>query len=272
MAEVNAPAPQMVGGSKWTFNDQWYWALAGFIPVLGLVFGIWLWFFKGLKKLAIITLLIAIVSSVVYGSFIYKNTNGNNSTAKTSVFSYQNLKNDSLSAGYPETTMSYSRPSEFVSTDNNKTYSKNYQHKLTIDGSQQAIGNLSVAIAHVTGKLPTVLPPIVAKDLASSPTSEAYKSQIKPLLAYATQQMKKTATNVSLSNVKAFNSANIKDKAWQFDLSATGIYGDKWVGKFIYTWGKNGIYYFMIAAPDANWQANQSTWQQMLDSIKIDQT
>lgn len=273
---ADTPSESLGQNIKGTVTDpgsetSYLWIISGFIPVVGLIVGIWLWFSKKLKKIAVLTLALAILSSGLY-VFAYQKGNNNstsNSSTANSVHRYQSLKPQSLSAGFPDTTIVYSKPNEFVVTDNNKTFLKNYRHKQ--GNPQQVVGDMAVSVAHVTGKLPTVLPPIVSKALASPSTSEAYQSETKPLITFTTQQLPKSLSNINLSGVKNFRSANIKDSAWQFDLNGTSATNGKWQGKFIYAWGKNGVYYVLIAATAPNWQANQSTWQQMVDSIKIDQ-
>jgi hypothetical protein len=74
-----------------------------------------------------------------------------------------------------------------------------------------------------------------------------------------------------------FSNSAIKSNAWQISLawkrspSASASLPAQKQGTVIALAGQKSWYYLMLAATTANWQANQSTWNQILNSIKIDQ-
>jgi len=68
---------------------------------------------------------------------------------------------------------------------------------------------------------------------------------------------------------------NIKSNAWKFDVSITNGSNVNKIsnveGKAVLVAGKRTFYYFLIDSVDQTWKNNQKVWQQVLDSIKVDQ-
>ncbi len=75
----------------------------------------------------------------------------------------------------------------------------------------------------------------------------------------------------NFGDAKPFTSQNIKANVWQFDLQIDIKENKKLSGKAVFAASKRSYYYFMALAPDYNWQANQAIWQQVINSLKIDQ-
>jgi hypothetical protein len=82
---------------------------------------------------------------------------------------------------------------------------------------------------------------------------------------------------LSVGKFQKFSSNNIKDGAVVAEIDAIDPHPANLQrpahlkGKVLFTAGANGSYYFYIAAVDYNWGSNQTTWQKILDSMKIDQ-
>ncbi len=68
-----------------------------------------------------------------------------------------------------------------------------------------------------------------------------------------------------------FASANINKNAWKFDFTATSPGHRTVKGSLIIAVGKQSFYYLMIASVNYNWNNNAKTFQQVVDSLKIDQ-
>lgn len=82
----------------------------------------------------------------------------------------------------------------------------------------------------------------------------------------------------TFSSVTTFTNPNIKNYAWTLNYSATvkpktshSSNYPPMSGQAVLAVGNTTIYYFMVDAVNYNWQNNQPTWQQVLNSIKIDQ-
>lgn len=83
---------------------------------------------------------------------------------------------------------------------------------------------------------------------------------------------------VSYGKTEPFKNSNLNSPAWQTDFTAKAKPVDKPLtkpedlkGKGVFLLGKSAFYYLMIYSTDYNWEANQDTWQKVLNSIKIDQ-
>jgi hypothetical protein len=74
---------------------------------------------------------------------------------------------------------------------------------------------------------------------------------------------------------KTITTPNVKSNAWSVDFSATPSTTTTQLpdldGQAILVVGHNSTYYFLVDAADYNWQSNQTTWQQVIDSLKVDQ-
>ncbi len=77
--------------------------------------------------------------------------------------------------------------------------------------------------------------------------------------------------DATLSAPHKFTNANIKKNAWSFDLDITNA--DPTIkpmkGKLVYVLGPGTIYYFSLMVTEDNWTQNITTWQTVLDSLKL---
>lgn len=78
---------------------------------------------------------------------------------------------------------------------------------------------------------------------------------------------------VSTTTPKNFKGKTIKKDAWVMDITARQPAGKEALikGQVVFAVSGNRYYYFLVAAPDYNWQSNQKVWSQVLDSLQIDQ-
>lgn len=82
---------------------------------------------------------------------------------------------------------------------------------------------------------------------------------------------------VTLGDVRPLSSVNIKSDAWIIQYVAKARAGQNssnlpdLTGEVVVALGKQTTYYIMLDAVNSNWQASQNTWQQVVDSIKVDQ-
>ena len=112
-----------------------------------------------------------------------------------------------------------------------------------------------------------------AKILANTKDQD-YKDASTPLTA-STKSRLGDEYSVSFGNVQQFTSANIKQHAWKIDFTATKVKGNsdkpqKIKGSTVMAMGKDATYYLIISAEEKNWKVNQSTWDQVFNSLKID--
>ncbi len=110
---------------------------------------------------------------------------------------------------------------------------------------------------------------------ANGPEYDQFITGLQRLLQTQTE-----TSNAKLTGVpKAFTNTNIKASAWTIDFSAEGANPlstntkqKKMRGSLLIAKGNKGAYYqISFAALDYNWPANQKIWQQILDSVRVDQ-
>jgi flagellar basal body-associated protein FliL len=108
----------------------------------------------------------------------------------------------------------------------------------------------------------------------SDTQSSTYKSFVHPAAKLVNDALD-PAYGLVMGAATHFTNNTIKSDAWQVDFSAVTPNSSnntpKMQGKMVVVLGKNAIYYFTADAVDYNWQANQSIWQQVLSSLKVDQ-
>jgi hypothetical protein len=106
------------------------------------------------------------------------------------------------------------------------------------------------------------------------PSGTYYEAAVDPL-----KQTIKTRLpgnyNLSYGPAEAFSSSNIKEHAWKIKFSATRKDNDKnspakLEGQAIMAIRETATYFLVEAAEASNWQANQKTWQQVAQSLKVD--
>lgn len=107
--------------------------------------------------------------------------------------------------------------------------------------------------------------------LTKSPSSAEHQIAIAPITSFV-RTMLFLNTKIALYNPSPFKTSNIKSNAWQFELSATdGEAGaPDFRGKAIYAWTEKATYYYALAVTPGEWEKNISTWQVMIESIKLE--
>jgi len=114
----------------------------------------------------------------------------------------------------------------------------------------------------------------LAKDLANS-SSDTYKAQTTKVQSFLTSFF--PTNDISILSAQAGSSNTTLIYNYDAPLKAATISGTPTVklpnyqGKFVYIYGNNASYYFIIKSIDYNLQNNASTWQKVIDSIKVDQ-
>lgn len=169
---------------------------------------------------------------------------------------------------------SFQRPKEFILVGKVNKQAQNLSHDVKYQGHIISVGGLSFSSVPLEKPLAAITVEAI---------NDAWKKQAGEIYSSISQLIKDFVKNnaaprysVSLTNPQPFTNPNISKNSWQLDINLTDNdpadgQNQRMTGKAIYAIGQKAIYYYALAAVDYNWQANNSTWQQMLDSIKIDQ-
>lgn len=232
---------------------------------------------KKLLKIVSLVLILLIVAgaAILQAKHHYHITkrNGNNKQSSISpaiTSSYQYKKLETYSFGSKGKAMLFSKPVEMVKLGE---IPKNSSQIMLIHFTDQRIspdyGRIAAASADNFDQAASVNS--LTSQLANmgskvNATIKSFKSFIDPRLplTYSTDGFKGFAP---------FSSDNLSANTWSsdFDAKSSNSSMPKIEGRFLIAVGKNTIYYFMAENVSSTWQANQGIWQQVFNSIKIDQ-
>jgi hypothetical protein len=113
----------------------------------------------------------------------------------------------------------------------------------------------------------------IKDNLKADPDSASFKRDTKPLKDFVQSAYTDTDIEITLGAIKVFTNPNIKHDAYAYTLS--GIDPTKKIaeqsGIALWISGPKTYYHFVVMADAKDWQKNLGSYQQVLDSIKIDQ-
>jgi hypothetical protein len=256
--------------------------LALVLPPIGLLVG----FFSLLKAFRFkkrIYLFLALVLTVfsIFGAFVYYNL----LTGKFyhQKYSYQNssikLEDYVVRGSLKGRSLAFKKPQDFTNYSTNSTPSAKISTFVKMDNSRK----YSLAIITASTTSSALAPDKNYIDslhrVFNKSEGEDYKAVKEPLEKFVKDSVGASFYNVVLlQKPETFTNRYIRENAWRFnftlksqnDSGAKRAIADQ-KGVLIFAIGKASIYYFMISTLDFNWQPNYATWQNILDSIKIDQ-
>jgi hypothetical protein len=112
-------------------------------------------------------------------------------------------------------------------------------------------------------------------DAAKTPSSDSgYQGVVRNAQTFTVKAFQQSGVKYDYSHAQPFASQYVKANAWQFDVTATGKDPKNFPeqqGKLLFLVGKHTAYYFFIAAIKDNWQSNHAFFDQVVNSVKIDQ-
>lgn len=191
-------------------------------------------------------------------------------------YSYSKLDDFKLPSALENSAISFQKPVEFVRSS----------QVVRVGGSDLLLLHASAKTA-AKGSMAYISASTIQSALAASQAytvelnkqMTTHKGTVYDSFLKSFQQTVQAAVPANYSAVLSqptpLSTPNLKANAWVYDLKATNkdakvnVFGLK--GKFVFAAGQRTFYYFTLASIDYNWQPNQTVWQQVLDSIKIDQ-
>lgn len=209
------------------------------------------------NMLKVVLLILMIFLAAGGGTYyLQQHRSSNNTQSVSETYRYSSTKTTKFAGPAADSGLIFDLPKEFAasptSTHDKKAAEHNsYRHTLEKNKSQRVL-----SFAYVSS-------------IISSSPPKASAGLVKTSL-----QSRFPNLQISVSHPQTFQNQNIKTKAWEFGFTAFNTKDNASSainGEFVYIIGAKSYYYFMIAAIQANWQANQQTWHGVLDSLKIDQ-
>lgn len=225
------------------------------------------------KKLGLESLIIVIVVAAVIVGLIYHH-NHNSSQASSSgpyKFTYSKLNSFLLSGQSEGNGLSVNKPQEIGPGTAGAPGSEATLYQTAKSGGVR-IAALAVSSEAGVGSSSSYVKLAIQSNLADT-SSYGYLLFVKPA-----QQLIKNALDsaykFSFSNSTTFTSANIKSDAWRIDFAASASGSSnlpRMQGTIVIAVSSKAIYDLDVSAVDYNWNNNQPIWQQVLNTIKIDQ-
>lgn len=114
--------------------------------------------------------------------------------------------------------------------------------------------------------------------ILTNPNDPAYGTYIAPVKQFVAYRLQ-TGWNVELNNPQRFTNPQIKSNAWKYDLSATGtqnadsVKGQSFAvsGEVVYIISGQDHYWFTIITKPYNWQSNINIWQEVTNSLSLEE-
>ncbi|MDB5160776.1 MAG: hypothetical protein JWO96_156 [Candidatus Saccharibacteria bacterium] len=209
---------------------------------------------SGFKKLyaAVIVLILLVIAGGAY----YWHMQG---VKKPQKYTYSKLDTYTAASTPPGSGISFSKPIEAVKVSTDTPGETDVIHSLK--------GAYAVFIAAASTPLIPSDHDIASKTLAD-PTSSYKEVAMKQFVSDHVI----AGNSVSYGKVEQFTSGTIKDNAWQMSVEgANPKQNTKFQGRVVYALGKAGFYQFLVLAKDYNWSKNITVWNQVFESLKIDQ-
>lgn len=220
---------------------------------------------KGLLIKALLITVISLASMTGY-YFIWKHYN-------PTPYHLTSLSNKELEAKLEGAGMSYKVPDGFELGKQSVEFGSSVANYLLVNKSSQPV------------KVPAVM--AVASRPSALAASQSYIESLSSLMnkhqgadyeKAVVQSVKQflhdnllVSYDIALGQPSTFASSNISKNAWQFDFTGKINGQRQGNGKLVLAVGKETFYYLMVASVDYNWEPNKSIWQQVFDSLKIDQ-
>ena len=285
MADSNVPQTAPVGimsskegGLKAKLTSPiglgWLSVILGvLVPPVGLVLAIVTIYRAGrLANRALLFLGLAAVVAVAAGSYGYVKLYDTVVRDETPTYVYATLEDYKLAGTAKTRGMTFKKPLVFKETSatSNSDIQASLAHRKagSNNGLQYTISVLSAAIGTPSGNGPEDAIKLFTAEGQVGDDYKALKTSFEQYIKYRVN----SKFNSSLGSPKSFTNSSITTNAWQYDFSsASDSKGHNVNGTFVFAVGKSNFYYFSLASLDYNWQANQANWQQILDSLKIDQ-
>lgn len=234
---------------------------------------------RPLTKLKLVVFLLiglAVAVAAVGGYQIYKHYNNKPDNKQGRPYSqdYKNLEAYTLDSWQPETAINFKKPPEFKKA--RESIQPGYSSVSLVDYSEASqtktgLGYINADVIHNTlASTPDYRQKL--KKYLNEPNSQEYQQFSEPLRQYITDSLPGHPKAVT-AEIAPFTNSNIKDFAWQlnFYTLSDGNRSTVLQGKVIFLAGEKSFYYFMLSTVGYNWAPNQAIWQQMVDSLKIDQ-
>lgn len=215
---------------------------------------------------------VAIVVSVlvVAGGLLYRQTHNNSQAYK---FNYAKLNSFKLAGQSTGSGISFQKPQE-IGKDRGSDGPGSVSTLLQTSSKDGTYLAVLAALSETGGGVAGGYIQQASKQSFTDHKSIGYQVFVRPAQGLINSILD-PSYGFTFADPKPFTNPNIKSNAWEMDFTASTPSNSpntpKMRGAIIMALGKNALYNFEIGAIDYNWDSNQKVWQQVFDSLKIDQ-
>ncbi|MEK7561377.1 MAG: hypothetical protein AAB541_00750 [Patescibacteria group bacterium] len=236
-------------------------------------------FVPALSKRIWLALGMAIVIAAATGTFYYWYVPNNQKSTKTSQVynaTYTKLDSFKLTGSNAGSGISFDKPVEFgqdsgSTSESNRVILSDYKKA----NETVAIGSIGASSVYLDTSILQEFVKIF-NQVVTSPQDKQSQSAPESILLLISSNLDPRFA-ATLGQARALTTPNLKTNTWEFDFTAAPQQAkDKQAlpnirGKAVFAVSISTFYNFVVYATDDNWQNNQKIWQQVIDSIKIDQ-
>lgn len=215
-----------------------------------------------------------VVLIILVAILAWPSRSANNANNKPDAFTYVNLNQASLIGRTSSDHMHVQKPLELTSFSGQQGYQIVYK-QFSKHNPIRAIADLEMGLVSL-GPLTQQYKDNVGQNLTNS-QSKLFGLQSQQFHKFVTDWLAPTYT-VNFGNATSFTNQYIKTNAWQVDYTAIVKPGAKQTeiypalkGREVMLIGNSTVYYLMADTVNYNWDSNAKIWQQVFNSIQIDQ-
>ncbi len=173
--------------------------------------------------------------------------------------------------------ISFNKPNIFVTKsiqENTDTKHGFSYYKKT--SSKQSVLNARLLVSSVAYPIPTAPSQNTIKainDALSDSKSANYTAVVRPINQFAMDGYFHSPLKTTLGSPQPFKSKKISANAWKFSVTVSDPENTAPAqsGNLIFVIGKNTKYYYLLTVENSEWNKNQAFFNDVLDSIKVDQ-
>ena len=211
------------------------------------------------KYLYILT--IAVLLATAIGSGLYYQIYTRNIDKQDYSFKYSSLDNYKLESVLKDAALSVKKPVELKEKD--KGVAMGSSKALLTHNYYNYTSQNKLATESYLNYLNDVLKNSSHKDF------QAVTASLKEFIRQSTDDR----SDIDLQSASVFINSGIKKNAWKLNFAVNSNAKNTWPikGSVILAASNKTFYYILVGSMESNWQSNEKTWQQILDSIKIDQ-
>lgn len=223
------------------------------------------------KKLGTLLLIIVVLAGAFGGYYWLKHKPVG---LRAYSFRYTQLNSYNLKGDQKGSGIMVSKPTEIGTSGSSadKTSQINFKHTISKNNQVVIVAQLAMASVNIGSEFQAEYLKNIDTAMGDTKNTSHSIAQ-KPIQSFVNQRLDPAYT-ATYTEPKSLTTTNLKTHSWYLGFTATAKDKTKFPdisGKVLVTPGKTTYYYFMVDSLTINWQKNQKVWDQVLNSIKIDQ-